>query len=418
MNHLLRPTLILCRLIMGALFVFSGFVKAIDPLGTTYKFIDYFEAFHMPFMEPTALYLAVLQNAAELVIGLCLLMGIRMKLTAWATMLFMAFYTVLTFFLALFNPVSDCGCFGDAIKLTNWETFFKNLILLVPTLVVFRYREKYKPLAQPALEWTYVGLFFVATFWLSMHSYKHLPSLDFMPYHVGQNIQQAMAIPEGAPRDEYKTVLIYKKDGVEQEFSDTDFPWQDSTWVFVDSKSKLIKQGYVPAVYNFSITHPEQGEITEQVLESEYAFLLVAPKLEKASTEHMEQVKVLADFAKKNGYTFLGLTSSTQGYASEFRQAHGISFDFCSTDETTLKSMVRSHPGLMLLHRGTVVGKWSDRDMPSVETFEGNPLAGSLNLLRQADEGKATEAFIYACLTLMLLLVIISEKKKGKRKNH
>ncbi len=414
MNPLTRIALTICRLIMGALFVFSGFVKAIDPLGTTYQFGDYFEAFHMSFMEPTSLYLAVLQNAAELVIGLCLLMGIRMRLMAWATMLFMAFYTTLTFFLAIFNPVSDCGCFGAAIKLTNWQTFFKNLILLVPTLGVFWGRNKYKNLTNPVLEWFYVALFFLLTLWLSVHSYRHLPSLDFMAYHVGQNIPQAMAVPEDAPRDEYKTVLIYKKDGVEKEFSDTDFPWQDSTWVFVDSKSELVKQGYVPEVYNFSITHPEQGDITEQVLESEYAFLLVAPKLEKASTDYMEQIKATADFAKKNGYTFLGLTSSTQGYASEFSREHDIDFEFCSTDETTLKSMVRAHPGLMLLYRGTVVGKWSALDIPPVAAFEGNALAGSIDLLRQADEDKVIEAFIYAMLALMLLLVIISGRR-GKR---
>ncbi|MDR2938089.1 MAG: DoxX family protein [Prevotellaceae bacterium] len=415
MNYLIRTGLIVCRLIMGALFTFSGFVKAIDPLGTTYKFGDYFEAFHMTFFEPTSLYLAVLQNAAELVIGLCLIMGIRMRLTAWATLLFMAFYTVLTFFLAIFNPVSDCGCFGDAIKLTNWQTFFKNLILIVPALLVFWGRNKYKNFATPALEWFYVALFFLATFWLSAHCYKHLPPLDFMPYHVGQNIPQAMAIPEGAPRDEYQTILIYEKDGVQQEFSDTDFPWQDSTWVFVDSKSKLVKQGYVPAVYNFSITHPEQGDITELVLESEYAFLLVAPKLEKASTEYLESIKFVADFAKKNGYTFYGLTSSTQGYASEFSSTHGLNFELCSTDETTLKSMVRAHPGLMLLYRGTVVGKWSARDIPSVEKFEQNSLAGSINLLREANESRATRLYIFAAIIAMLLLVMASPRKKEKR---
>jgi len=413
MNTLVRIGLVFCRLVMGALFVFSGFVKAIDPLGTTYKLIDYFEAFRMTFFEPSALHLAVLQNAAELVIGLCLILGIRMKITAWATMLFMAFFTVLTFFLAIFNPVSDCGCFGDAIKLTNWQTFFKNLILLVPTLIVFFGRNKYKKLTTPALEWFYVALFFLGTFWLSAHCYRHLPPLDFMPYHVGQNISQAMTVPENAPRDEYQTILIYEKDGVKKEFSDTDFPWQDSTWVFVDSKSVLLKKGYAPPVYNFSITHPQQGDITAQVLDSEYAFLLVAPKLEKMSTDYLENIKLIADFAKKHRYTFLGLTSSTQGYTAEFSNTHDISFDFCSADETTLKSMVRAHPGLMLLYKGTVVGKWNARDIPPVAELEGNLLATNINVLRKADEGNAVNGYIFAMLVIMLLMVMA---KKNRRK--
>ncbi len=414
MNQLARIGLIFCRLVMGALFIFSGFVKAIDPLGTTYKFIDYFEAFHMTFMEPSALYLAVLQNALELVLGVCLIMGIRMKFTAWVTLLFMSFYTVLTFFLALFNPVSDCGCFGDAIKLSNWGTFFKNLILFVPTIIIFGCRDKYRPFTKPTLEWFYVALFFLGTFWLSSYCYKHLPPLDFMPYHIGQNIPQAMIIPEDAERDEYKTILIYKKDGVEKEFSDTNFPWQDSSWVFVDSKSKLIKQGYAPPVYNFSITHPEQGDITEDVLGSEYVFLMVAPKLEKANVDNLEKIKLIADFAQKQGYTFYGLTSSTQDYASEFSHANNLNFELYSTDETTLKSMVRSHPGLMLLYRGTVLGKWSHHDIPSVDRFEGNMLAGNINMIREADENNISRAFIFAGLAAMLLLVIVSRKAKGK----
>ena len=415
MNILTRIGLTFCRLVMGALFVFSGFVKAIDPLGTTYKLIDYFEAFRMTFFEPLALPLAVLQNAAELVIGLCLIMGLRMRITAWATMLFMAFFTTLTFFLAIFNPVSDCGCFGDAIKLTNWQTFFKNLILLVPTLVVFFNRDEYKKSATPALEWFYVALFFLGGFWLSAHCYRHLPPLDFMPYHVGQNIPQAMFIPENAPRDEYKTILIYEKNGVKKEFSDTDFPWQDSDWVFVDSKSKLVRKGYAPPVYNFSITHPQQGDITEKVLESEYAFLLVAPKLEKTGVKRMKRVQAVADFAKHNGYTFLALTSSTLGYAAEFRSAHNLSFDFCSTDETTLKSMVRAHPGLVLLHRGTVIGKWSARDIPPIAELEDNLLAGSINLLRKADEGKAVSYYIFVTLSIMLVMRLIARKKDRRK---
>ncbi|MDR3365903.1 MAG: DoxX family protein [Prevotellaceae bacterium] len=415
MNKIARTGVTICRLLVGALFVFSGFVKAIDPLGSAYKIAEYLEAFGLTSLEPAALQLGALQNAVEIAIGLCLLVGVRMWLAAWGLMLFMSFYTVLTFALALTNPVSDCGCFGDAIKLTNWQTFFKNLAILVPTLAIFSVRNRYRSFVKAPLEWLYVALFFAGALALSSHCYKHLPPLDFMPYHVGQHLPTAMSIPEGAPHDEYSTVLIYAKDGKEQEFSDTDFPWQDSTWVFVDSKSKLVKKGYTPPVNNFSITHHSDGDITDEVLTAEYAFLLVAPKLEKVDECDWGRIKSLAAFAKSKGYTFVGLTSSTQGYAGDLSAKNALSFDFCSADETTLKSMVRSHPGLVLLHRGTVAGKWSHRDIPSAEVFGENPLAGSLNMLRRADESATGYAYLFACLATLLLLALPGCVRKQRR---
>jgi uncharacterized membrane protein YphA (DoxX/SURF4 family) len=400
---------------MGLVFIFSGFVKALDPLGSNYKFIDYFEAFGMSGLAPLALYLGILMAAAELVIGLCLIMGVRMKVTGWALLLFMSFFTVLTFFLAIFNPVSDCGCFGDAIKLTNWQTFFKNLAMFPFVLLIFFCRGQYKNFTRAALEWFYVALFFFASFALSAHCMHHLPVFDFMPYHVGQNIPEAMAIPEGAPRDEYRTMLIYEKDGKQHEFTDADYPWQDTTWRFIDSKSVLVNQGYTPPVYNFSITHPIEGDITESILEEEYAFLFVAPKLEKSSVEHIEQIKQLATFAKDKGYTFVGLTASTQGATADFSAQHHINFDICSTDETTLKSMVRAHPGVMLLYHGTVVGKWNANDLPSTGFFSRQPLAADINALRQDGNTNLKWAFIFATLVAMLLMVIINNKTGRKK---
>ncbi|MDR0414543.1 MAG: DoxX family protein [Prevotellaceae bacterium] len=414
MNKITRTGVTICRLLVGVIFVFSGFVKAIDPLGSTYKIVDYFDAFGVGFLEPMALYAGALQNAVELAIGLCLIIGVRMKITAWALMLFMLFYTVLTFFLAIFNPVSDCGCFGDAIKLTNWETFFKNLILLALTLIIFSVRNKYRRLAGAAQEWLYVLLFIVGSLALSLHCYKHLPPLDFMEYHVGQHLPTAMSVPDDAPRDEYSTVLIYAKDGKEQEFSETDFPWQDTTWVFVDSRSELVKKGYTPPVHNFSIVHHLNGDITDEVLAAEYAFLLVAPKLEKLNQPDLEASKNIAALAKERGYTFLGLTASTQGYAGEFCSNHMLNFEFCSTDETTLKSMVRSNLGLMLLHRGIVVGKWSNFDIPSAEAFGENLLASNLNMLRLSGENAATNAFICAGIAVLLLLLLGCRRKTAK----
>ncbi|MGL5913370.1 MAG: BT_3928 family protein, partial [Bacteroidales bacterium] len=328
---------------------------------------------------------------------------------------FMVFFTILTFFLALFNLVPDCGCFGDAIKISNWGTFTKNLIMMVPTLILFNFRNKINSFSSSIVEWTYVALFFVASFGLSWYSYRHLPMFDFMPYHLGQNIPAAMTVPEDMPQDEYSTVLIYEKDGKRQEFSDTNFPWQDSTWVFVDSKSKLIKQGYVPPIYNFSITHPTEGDITQEILEKEYVFLLVAPKLEKSKFDKLADIKALASFAKSKGYTFLGLTASTQGDVSEFISKKQLDFEICSTDEITLKTVVRAHPGLVLLYRGTIIGKWNYRDIPSIKEFESNLLGYSFNTLRNNYEEHLGYFLALSLLTMALGMILL---RGGKRKKH
>ncbi|MDR2040627.1 MAG: DoxX family protein, partial [Bacteroidales bacterium] len=202
------------RILLGIVFVFSGFVKGIDPLGSTYKFIDYFTAFNLSFLSPLAFILAILMNAAEFLIGVSLILRLRMKVSAWAVFLFMCFFTVLTFILALTNPVSDCGCFGDALVLTNWETFFKNLVLMALALIVFLYRKKYEPVYRPVTEWICVVLIAGVIIGISVYCYRHLPLLDFRPYSVGANIPQGMTIPDGMPTDEFKTTLYYEKDGV------------------------------------------------------------------------------------------------------------------------------------------------------------------------------------------------------------
>jgi peroxiredoxin len=284
-------------------------------------------------------------------------------------------------------------------------------------LLIFFCRGHYKNFTNPIAEWFYVAMFFAASFFLSAHCLKHLPIFDFMPYHVGQNIPEAMVIPEDAPRSEYRTILIYEKDGERQEFTDVDYPWQDTSWHFVDSKSVLVKQGYTPPVYNFSITHPDEGDITENILDNEYVFLLVAPKLEKSSVEQIERIKQLSSFAKNKGYAFVGLTASTQDATADFSAKHYLNFDFCSADETTLKSMVRAHPGVMLLHRGTVVGKWNARDIPSDEFFDKQLIAANINALQQSNSATLKWTYIFATLSAILLIVLISNasRKKARR---
>ncbi|HYW95838.1 MAG TPA: BT_3928 family protein, partial [Bacteroidales bacterium] len=270
---------LISRLITGIVFIFSGFVKAVDPLGSTYKFTDYFNAFHLGFLEPLALPLAIVLSSTELVLGITLLLGYRMRAAAWVLLFFMSFFTLLTFILALTNPVTDCGCFGDALILTNWETFFKNVVLMGFVLILFTGRSKFTELRFPAVEWGVVALFFAITVVFSLYNYNHLPVLDFRPYAIGTNIEQGMIIPEGAPEDVYSTELMYKnkKSGEEKVFSMKDFPKDTLTWDFVDARSELVKRGYEPPIHNFNIVAPNGVDITDHILtRSGFTFLLIS----------------------------------------------------------------------------------------------------------------------------------------------
>jgi len=369
----------LARYLMGIVFIFSGFVKAIDPMGSTYKFMDYFEAFGLDFLSPMALALSILLSCAELTIGLCLFLKIRMKEASWALLLFMSFFTPLTFGIALTNPVSDCGCFGDAIILTNWQTFFKNLIFIVPTLIVFRQRKNYLHIIRPSYQWYVVIVFGLSTLLLSLHSYFNLPFIDFRPYHIGANIPASMKIPEGMPTDEYETILVYEKDGIIKEFTlDSEMqPWNDTSWNWVETKNMLVKSGYKPPVHDFSLTSfKEDYNITDSILADKgYSFLIVTCDLEKTNCKGLERMNEFAAMAIHNNYKVYGMTSSTNDVLDELKAKLNLAFDFYITDNITLKTMIRSDPGLMLLKEGTVIGKWHYRNIPPDSFFNEDGLS-------------------------------------------
>ena len=371
---------IAARLLLGILFIYSGFVKGIDPWGSTYKFIDYFTAFNMLWMQPAAFVLAILQNSVEFVIGVALVLGLRMKETAWGVLLFMGFYTPLTFILALTNPVSDCGCFGDALILTNWQTFYKNLALMVPTIIVFLCRKKYLPAYSPVGEWIWVTMIATVIVLISLHCYRHLPWFDFRPYHMGADIVQGMIVPEGMPMDEYHSTVILEKNGVTKEFPVSDYPWDDTTWIYKDTKTVLVKEGYTPPIHDFSITTMEGDEITEDVLYDEgYTFLLVAHRLSKSSWQGLDKASDIADFCNEHGYRFYCLSASPQSEIEALKLKLGLTYDFCFTDEITLKTIIRANPGLVLLQKGVVIGKWHYDDMPDATILKNNLLSFSMN---------------------------------------
>lgn len=353
------------KYLVGIVFIFSGFVKAVDPLGSTYKFIDYFDAFSIEFLSFMALPLAIVLSTLEFVIGFSLIFGTFKKLTSWLLMLFMSFFTILTFILAIYNPVTDCGCFGDAIIMTNWQTFGKNIFLMIFTLILFYNRNNFEVSWHTKKQSIFISVPVIFGILLSVYCFNNLPIIDFRPYSVGTYIPEKMIIPEDAPKAQYETVLVYEKDGVQKEFDLQNLP--DSTWNWVETRNTLISEGYVPPIHDFTIETLDGNDITEVVLnDNKFTFLLVAYDITKANLSNMEHINNLAKMVMESGNNFICLTSSVQSDIKEFMVKTGSRFLFYNTDEITLKTIVRSNPGLVLLKKGKILGKWHYRNIPDL----------------------------------------------------
>lgn len=357
--------------LLAAVFIFSGFVKLIDPMGLQYKLDDYFKAFGMDSFQTASLFFAVLLSSTELVLGLCLLFRIAKRPVSMLVFLIMTFFTLLTLVLAITNPVSDCGCFGDAIKLTNWQTFFKNLFFWpISWFVVSEIRKEKSPQKQN-IHGIWVLLFYGLAITIGIYCYHNLPFLDFLPYKKGVNIAQKIGTTQGVSYDEYKTVLYYKKWGRVKSFSPDSIPWRDTTWKFVDSKTELVKKGNAPDIDNLAMIDPGTGEDQlHGVLENEYSFLIVAPYLKKSNFSNIEQLNRLTAVLSQNGALVVMLTGDTKQNIEAFRHQFKPQFNILSTDAITLKTMIRAYPGYLLLHRGTIVAKWTHKDLPDAARME------------------------------------------------
>ena len=356
----------ICRIILGLVFIFSGFVKAVDPLGFTYKIQDYLLAFSLDFFSVLALPASVFLSSLEFILGVCLLAGVYRKLVSFLVMMLMCFMTPLTLYLAITNPVTDCGCFGDALVITNWETFYKNLVLLPASILVFVWYRQMTPLFSKrsrSLVALYTSLFIVG---VSLYSYLCLPVLDFRPYKIGHNIIELMTIPEGAEMDEYETTFIYEKEGIQQEFSIDNYPKGDLGWNFVSAESKLIKKGYEPPIQDFVITDKNDDDITDLILsDTNYTFLLIAYNLGKARDLHIDKINEIYDYAKQHDYNFYGLTFSTPTEINEWKLNTGAEYPFYTVNDITLKTIIRSNPGLLLMKDASIINKWSDHNLPT-----------------------------------------------------
>ncbi|WP_455509660.1 BT_3928 family protein [Butyricimonas paravirosa] len=408
----------LCRIIVGIVFIYSGFVKGIDPLGSDYKFTDYFNAFGMGWMNATTLFFSFALSLAEFLIGIALLFNLWVSRMAWGSLLFMAFFTPLTLVLALTNPVSDCGCFGDAMILTNWQTFWKNIILLLLAIMIFVYRKEYKSSLPFMGQFSFLVLAGVGMLCLSIYCYRHLPVLDFRPYAVGKNITEGMRLPEGAEPDQYEVTLKYKnkQTGEVRSFTEESYPWQDTlNWEYESSSERLVKKGYITPIHDLVIEHPTLGNITEEILEDDnHTILAVAYNLNQSDTQYQPAINRLAEYAREKGIRFYGLTSSSERDIEAYKKRNHVPYEFCTADEIQLKTMIRSNPGVIILREGTILDKWAGKDVPDVKELQDTDLTAYCVYSR---EQMQRIYLVYSIILLFFVAYLLIPRRKGKRNN-
>lgn len=408
----------LCRIIVGIVFIYSGFVKGIDPLGSDYKFTDYFNAFGMGWMNATTLFFSFALSLVEFLIGIALLFNLWVSRMAWGSLLFMAFFTPLTLVLALTNPVSDCGCFGDAMILTNWQTFWKNIILLLLAIMIFMYRKEYKSSLPLVGQFSFLALAGAGMLCLSVYCYRHLPVLDFRPYAVGKNITEGMRLPEGAEPDQYEVTLKYKnkQTGEVQSFTEENYPWQDTlNWEYESSSERLVKKGYITPIHDLVIEHPTLGNITEEILEDDnHTILAVAYNLTQSDMQYQPAINRLAEYAQEKGIRFYGLTSSSERDIETYKKRYHVPYEFCTADEIQLKTMIRSNPGVIILQKGTILDKWAGKDVPDVKELQDTDLTAYCVYSR---EQMQRIYLVYSIILLFFVAYLLIPRRKGKRNN-
>lgn len=406
-----RMAVNLCRLPLSLALIFSGFVKAIDPLGTQYKIGDYLEALHLEQYAPSwaTLTTSVLLSAVEFCLGVFLLFAIRRRKVSRVIVAFMAIMTAITVWLWGWEPIKDCGCFGDAIHLTNGETLLKNLLLLAMAAVV-----AWKPFCMVRFisktnQWIVINYTLLFILLSSALSLWYLPPFDFRPYHIGADIRKGMEIPAGAKQPKFETTFILEKGGVRKEFTLDNYP--DSTWTFIDSKTVEVEKGYEPPIHDFSITDPAtDDDLTEQVLADKgYTFVLVAPYLELADATNFGEIDRIYEYAQDHHYGFIALTASEDKAVAHWRDITGAEYPFYITDGTTLKTVIRSNPGLLLLRHGVVINKWSHNGLPTAEEL-AKPLEKSALRKTPPDEVSQRVTLIVLCFVLPLFVLTLADR--------
>jgi len=360
----------IARFIVGALFIFSGFIKLNDPLGFSYKLQEYFsaEVLGLEFLSPYALLIAIVLVIVEILLGIALLIGHRKKITLWLLLLMIAFFTFLTFYSAYFNKVTDCGCFGDAIPLVPWESFIKDVILLVLILFLMFTQKHIKPLFAKLTNTILIFISFIACMAFGYYVLMHLPWLDFRAYKEGSNITEGMTVPEGAPEATFEYQWKFNVNG-EEKIITTDGGYPEVKGDFVSYEVVQTTEGYEPPVHDFTIERGDQ-DYTTTFLEKENVIAIVAYNLANTEREGYYAIKQLAEEAIRKGYTVIGLSSSAQDETEKFVNDFKLPFKFYFTDETALKTVIRASPGIVSLDKGTIIQKLHYNDAKDLRLIE------------------------------------------------
>lgn len=352
------------RVFVGVLFIISGLVKLNDPVGFSYKLEEYFSepVLNLPFLEPLSLTIALFVVIVEVVLGVMLLVGYKVKQTIWLLLLMIFFFTFLTFYSAYFNKVTDCGCFGDALKLAPWETFGKDVLLLILIIVLMIGNKHIKPIfTNQKISTAVVSVSLLLSVFIGYWVLNHLPLKDFRPYKKGVNIKKAMEIPEGAPKSEYEINFVYEVDGKPKIFTMNELEQIPEGAELLDRKQKLIKEGFTPAIQGFTI-EKDNEDYTHTVLEEEKIILIITYDIQKTEVKGLQEVGKLATKAKDMGYKIIGLASNSDDVVQPILAKYGVNITFFQTDKIVLKTIERANPSIVVLNKGTIIQKvhWKD----------------------------------------------------------
>ena len=371
-----RKLVWVCRILVGLLFIFSGLIKINDPLGFSYKLEEYFEVFHIGFLNSMALSFAIFLCSLEIVLGFALLIGVRAVSVAWGLLLLIIFFAFLTFYSAYFKVVQTCGCFGDAIPLTPWQSFSKDVILLLLIIVLFINRKIINPLfSKNTGDNLLIGSIIIAV-GIGLYTYNFMPVIDFLPYKVGANILDEMKTPPGAIPDEYEVTyhLKNKKTGDTKVMNDKEYLksniWKDNNWAVVgDPESVLVKKGFEPKIRDLTIQDAQGNDYTKELLSNPfYNLIIVAYDLDHTNKQALGRLNALAATLVQNFNTrTVLLTSNSPKYAEAFSKANHLVMETYYADGVPLKTMVRANPGIFLMKNGTIINKWHYHSMPKYE---------------------------------------------------
>ncbi len=352
------------RIFVGIFFIISGFIKLNDPLGFSYKLTDYFapDVLNLEFLNPYALVLSIFIVIFEVMVGVLLIIGYKVKFTLWSLLGMIIFFTFLTFYSAYFDKVKDCGCFGDALKITPWQSFGKDVVLTLLILLIFVGRKHLTPFFSKFANTVITFVAFILCMWYAYHVLMHLPEVDFRAYKEGVNINEGMSVPEGAPKAVFAYNWEFEENGTKKIVT-TQGAYPQTSGKFIGVTTEVVQEGYIPPIHDFSIEKGDQ-DFTDQFLNEDKLVTIISYNLSKSEADGMEKLADVYKQATQAGYKVIGISASGDDKIAKMKSTYGLTFDFYFCDETALKTIVRSNPGIVVLNKGTIKQKlhWNDAE--------------------------------------------------------